>query len=238
MLGSALNRTAPKLHIDKSAETWYNFGVGEKMEITFLSSKISELKRLSGWIYHHDGIILKQDREKLEHIIGINKALSNQFRRATGNHTTSAVSDFDIFSHCTSNNFFFKKQLMPHISIIFDDFSVFYASEHSTEFLPKETYEYRKEFVKFLEKEDKDLAYDYLNKLKSHVKQSRDENEVLKYCESLTKKNLRQLDNCQKIYIPTKVGNFAERMEKAKEDESWLWFYERILGKSSENNLE
>ncbi len=137
----------------------------------------------------------------------------------------------NIFDNYEENYGYFKKEIAPFISVLYNDFSVYYFDEHTeAEFMPEETYLYRKYIHGFLQNIYEGKANKYLQSLKEYIKQHKtQEKEIVKYIS-------RELENDQKtLNNPNADDEVKQYMEKeCLKKKQELKFYQDALSNNKD----
>lgn len=167
------------------------------------------------------------EKNKLDCVFLISLVINN-------NPRVRKYIDYDKFDNIFENpkeiHGYFKKEIQPYISILYNDFSLYYFDERTeAEFMPKETYVYRLALNEFLKLQDVEKANKYLDSLKEYVKQNKaQEKEVLKY--------IRQSLNATEQDILNAPNNEFRKSQEAcySNDEKWLEFYQDALSNNKD----
>ena len=167
------------------------------------------------------------EKNKLDCVFLISLVINN-------NPRVRKYIDYDKFDNIFENpkeiHGYFKKEIQPYISILYNDFSVYYFDEHTeAEFMTEETYVYRLALNEFLKLQDVEKANKYLDSLKEYVKQNKaQEKEVLEY--------IRQSLNVTKQDILNAPNNEFRKSQEVcySNDEKWLEFYQDALSNNKD----
>lgn len=139
------------------------------------------------------------EKNKLDCVFLISLVINN-------NPRVRKYIDYDKFDNIFENpkeiQGYFKKEIAPSISILYNDFSVYYFDEHTeAEFMTEETYSYRSALYDFLKSQDKEKANEYLQSLKEYIKQHKtQEREMVKYIRHSLENSQKDLNNLDEIY--------------------------------------
>ncbi len=192
--------------------------------LKFLRENISELERLNKnahtrRIYKTSD---KRDYEKMPFIYLNLLTLKNNSK------PTSSRNLINLFNNFEEVKGYYKNEITPSTSIIYNDFSVYYFDEHTeAEFLPKQTYLYRKYIHSFLQNIDEVKANEYLQSLKEYIKQHKtQEKETVKYLNHAMNAIIEVYDSLDEDRVELKKV-YLNRAQ-------WLDFYEDALSNNKD----
>lgn len=170
--------------------------------LKFLKENISELQRLTKSVLTHSYDNLQKDEilkfmSLYEIILFIN--INTNVKKCNTSEEFIFINIYDNYEEIQG---YFKKEIAPSISILYNDFSVYYFDEHTeAEFMTEETYSYRSALYDFLKSQDKEKANEYLQSLKEYIKQHKtQEREMVKYIRHSLENSQKDLNNLDEIY--------------------------------------
>ena len=194
--------------------------------LKFLKENISELERLNK--NAHTGHIYKTSDERDYEImpfIYLNLITLKNNSKPTCSEDEDMINLFDNFKEVQG---YYKNEITPSTSILYNDFSVYYFDEHTeAEFLPKQTYLYRKYIHSFLQNIDEVKANEYLQSLKEYIKQHKtQEKETVKYLNHAMNAIREVYDSLDEDRVELKKV-YLNRAQ-------WLDFYEDALSNNKD----
>ena len=168
--------------------------------LKFLRENISELQRCVKSVLTHSYDNLSDDEickimSSFSIIVQIN--FNTNVRKHISNK--EVINIYDKYEEIQG---YFKKEIAPSISILYNDFSVYYFDEHTeAELMLEATYSYRFALHDFLKSQDEEKANEYLQSLKEYIRQHKtQEREMVKYIRYSLENDQKILNNPDEIH--------------------------------------
>ena len=206
--------------------------------LKFLKENISELERLTKSLPSHSYDNLSDD-EICKIMSSFSIIVQINFNTNVRKHISSKeiINIYDKYEEIQG---YFKKEIAPSISILYNDFSVYYFDEHTeAELMLEATYGYRFALHNFLKSQDEEKANEYMQSLKEYIKQHKtQEREMVKYIRHSLEEDQNKLNNPDEIHnelLEDEDKEYRQMLEKScLEKKQDIKFYEDALSNNKD----